>query len=173
VNFLRSQILSITSYCRYFLPIKTYRHPALKVFALASAVYDASAIFAAKIQNLFENITICHKIIHNLIVCATERVKLPWNSLAIAKWFGSFSQCLYLCTKKMDKKAIENILKSEEMLERFVETLVDEVNNDDEAYDKKGRQLLELCLTDENADDFFIAICGWSVDSLMNKMGNQ
>jgi len=73
----------------------------------------------------------------------------------------------------MDKKAIENILKSEEMLERFVETLVDEVNNDDEAYDKKGRQLLELCLTDENADDFFIAICGWSVDSLMNKMGNQ
>lgn len=56
------------------------------------------------------------------------------------------------------------------MLEKFVETLVDEINNDDEAYDKKGRQLLELCLTDDHADDFFIAICGWSVDSLLSKM---
>ena len=70
----------------------------------------------------------------------------------------------------MEKKAIEKILKSGELLERFVETLVDEINNDDEAYDKKGRQLLELCLTYDNADEFFIAICGWSVDSLIEKM---
>ena len=91
---------------------------------------------------------------------ATKRVKLTWNSLAIAKWFGSSSRSCYLCTKTMDKKAIEEILESEGLLERFVETLVDEINNDDEAYDKKGRQLLELCLTDDHADDFFIAICG-------------
>jgi hypothetical protein len=51
-----------------------------------------------------------------------------------------------------------------------VETLVEEINNDDEAYDKKGRQLLEMCLTYDNADEFFIAICGWSVDSLIEKM---
>ena len=70
----------------------------------------------------------------------------------------------------MDKKVIEEILKSEGLLERFVETLVDEINNDDEAYDKKGRQLLELCLADEHADDFFIAICGWSVDSLLSRL---
>ena len=70
----------------------------------------------------------------------------------------------------MDKKAIEKVLKNEGLLERFVETLVDEINNDDEAYDKKGRQLLELCLTYDNADEFFIAICGWSVDSLLSKM---
>ena len=70
----------------------------------------------------------------------------------------------------MDKKAIEEVLKNEGLLERFVETLVDEINNDDEAYDKKGRQLLELCLTEEHADDFIIAICGWSVDSLIEKM---
>ena len=70
----------------------------------------------------------------------------------------------------MDKKAIEKIMESEGMLERFVETLVDEINNDDEAYYKKGRQLLELCLTDEYADDFFIAICGWSVDNIIEKM---
>ena len=50
VNFLRSQILSITSYCRYFLPIKSYRHPALKEPASTHVVYDASAILAAKVR---------------------------------------------------------------------------------------------------------------------------
>ncbi|WP_294748801.1 hypothetical protein [uncultured Prevotella sp.] len=70
----------------------------------------------------------------------------------------------------MDRERIENILNDEAQLERFVEVLVDEINNDDEAYDKKARQLLDLCLTDEHADDFFIAVCGWSVDSLIDKM---
>ena len=51
-----------------------------------------------------------------------------------------------------------------------MEVLIEEINNDDEAYYKKGRQLLDLCLTDEKADDFFIAICGWSVDSLLEKL---
>ena len=70
----------------------------------------------------------------------------------------------------MDKKAIEEIMANDALLERFMEILVDEINNDDEAYFKKGRQLLDLCLSDENADDFFIAICGWSVDSLLEKL---
>ena len=70
----------------------------------------------------------------------------------------------------MDKKAIEEIMANDALLERFMEILVDEINNDDEAYYKKGRQLLDLCLSDENADDFFIAICGWSVDSLFEKL---
>lgn len=30
MNFLRSQTLSITSYCRYIFPLKSYRHPALR-----------------------------------------------------------------------------------------------------------------------------------------------
>ena len=92
---------------------------------------------------------------------------IPWlllNSLAVPSGVVIFAQ------KTMNKKAIEEILESEGLLERFMETLVDEINNDDETYDKKGRQLLELCLTDEHADDFFIAICGWSVDSLLSKM---
>ena len=74
---------------------------------------------------------------------------IPWlllNSLAVPSGVVIFAQ------KAMNKKAIE------------------EINNDDEAYYKKGRQLLDLCLTDEKADDFFIAICGWSVDSLIEKM---
>ncbi len=70
----------------------------------------------------------------------------------------------------MDKKAIEVIMENESLLERFMEVLMEEINNDDEAYYKKGRQLIDLCLTDEHADEFFIAICGWSVDSLIEKL---
>ena len=91
---------------------------------------------------------------------------IPWlllNGLAVPSGVATFAQKRWI-------RNIEEVLKSEGLLERFVETLVDEINNDDEAYDKKGRQLLELCLTDEHADDFFIAICGWSVDSLLSKM---
>ena len=91
----------------------------------------------------------------------------PWH---LQNGLELFSKTCYLCTKTMDKKAIEELLESEGLLERFMMTLIDEINNDDEAYYKKGRQLLELCLTDEHADDFFIAICGWSVDSLIEKM---
>ena len=70
----------------------------------------------------------------------------------------------------MNRNLIQNVLNDESLLEQFTELLVDEINNDDEAMDKKGRQLLTLCLSDENADDFFIAICGWSVDSLLQKL---
>ena len=76
----------------------------------------------------------------------------------------------YLCTKTMDKKTIVEMMENESLLERFMEVLIEEINNDDEAYYKKGRQLLDLCLTDEKADDSFIAICGWSVDSLLEKL---
>ena len=70
----------------------------------------------------------------------------------------------------MDKKAIEEIMENKSLLERFIEVLIEEINDDDEAFYKKGRQLLDLCITDENADEFFIAICGWSVDSLIEKL---
>ena len=70
----------------------------------------------------------------------------------------------------MDTKRIESIINDEAMLERFVEVLIDEIDNDDEAYYKKGRQLLDFCLNNKDADDFFIAICGWSVDSLLEKI---
>lgn len=70
----------------------------------------------------------------------------------------------------MNKNNIQTVLESEDLLERFVEVLIDEINNDDEALYKKGRELLNICLSNEQADDFFIAICGWSVDSLLNRI---
>lgn len=73
--------------------------------------------------------------------------------------------------KKMDKSRIQSILdnSSEEFLDRFFETLLEEINSDDEPFYKKTRQLLLASLNNENADDFFIAICGWSLESLIDK----
>ncbi len=70
----------------------------------------------------------------------------------------------------MDKAKIHKVLDDNILLENFSLLLIDEINNDDEILEKKARQLLSLCLNDEKADDFFIAICGWSVDSLLNKL---
>ena len=70
----------------------------------------------------------------------------------------------------MEKEQIQAILDidSEEFLEKFFETLLNEINSDDEPYYKKSRQLLLASLNNEHADDFFIAICGWSLESLVN-----
>lgn len=71
----------------------------------------------------------------------------------------------------MNKEQIELILDNalEEFLERFFENLLNEINSDDEPYYKKARQLLLASLNNKHADDFFIAICGWSLDSLIER----
>lgn len=71
----------------------------------------------------------------------------------------------------MDKNQIEAILEnaSEEFLEKFYETLLNEINSDDEPYNKKARHLLIAALKSEAPDDFFISLCGWSLESLIEK----
>ena len=71
----------------------------------------------------------------------------------------------------MSKEQIKSILDNanEEFLERFFETMLNEINSDDEPYYKKARQLLLASLNNEHEDDFFIAICGWSLESLIEK----
>ena len=71
----------------------------------------------------------------------------------------------------MEKEQIEAILEnaSEEFLEKFYETLLNEINSDDEAYYKKARHLLLASLKSEDPDDFFISPCGWSLESLIDK----
>ena len=71
----------------------------------------------------------------------------------------------------MEKEQIQAILDNanEEFLERFFATMLNDINSDDEPYYKKARQLLLAALNNEHADDFFISICGWSVDSLIER----
>lgn len=72
----------------------------------------------------------------------------------------------------MEKEQIEAILNNanEEFLERFFETLLNEINADDEPYNKKARHLLLAALKSEAPDDFFISLCGWSLDSLIERI---
>ncbi len=69
----------------------------------------------------------------------------------------------------MEKEQIKALLEnaSDDFLESFYETLLDEINCDDEPYHKKARQLLLASINDEQHNDFFIAICGWSLDSII------
>lgn len=71
----------------------------------------------------------------------------------------------------MSKEQIQAILDNanEEFLEKLFETMLNEINSDDEPYYKKARQLLLVSLNNEHANDFFIAICGWSLESLIEK----
>lgn len=71
----------------------------------------------------------------------------------------------------MENSRILSILdnSSEEFLDSFFETLLEEINSDNEPFYKKTRQLLLASLNNENADDFFIAICGWSLESLIER----
>lgn len=75
----------------------------------------------------------------------------------------------------MEKKQIETILEnaSEDFLERFYETLLNEINSDDEPYNKKARHLLLAALKSEAPDDFFISLCGWSLESIIEKTTNE
>lgn len=85
----------------------------------------------------------------------------------------SFSLLLstIFATKTMDKEQIQAILdnSSEAFLERFYETLLNEINSDDESYAKKAYHLLAASLKSEDPDDFFISLCGWSLETLIEK----
>lgn len=71
----------------------------------------------------------------------------------------------------MEKERIEAILdnSSEEFLEKFFEILLNEINSDEEPYHKKSRHLLAASLRSEDPDDFFISLCDWSLDTLIEK----
>jgi hypothetical protein len=71
----------------------------------------------------------------------------------------------------MEKEQIQALIDnaSEDFLERFYETLLNEINFDDEPYHKKAYHLLIASLKSEDPNDFFISLCGWSLDTLIKK----
>lgn len=99
-------------------------------------------------------------------------IKKSWHFLEVIKIFGIYHTIYYLCKLKMDKEQIQAILDngSEEFFERFFETLLEEINSDDEPYHKKARHLFLAALKSEDPDDFFISLCGWSLEGIINHM---
>lgn len=75
----------------------------------------------------------------------------------------------------MTKEDIQKILDNgpSEFFENFCEVLMNEINSDDERYDKKGRRLLVSALNNENHNDFFVSVCGWTLDTLIEKASNE
>lgn len=71
----------------------------------------------------------------------------------------------------MEKEQIQALLDnaSEDFLERFYETLLYEINSDDEPYHKKAYHLLVASLNSEDPDDFFISLCGWTLETIIEK----
>lgn len=71
----------------------------------------------------------------------------------------------------MEKKQIQAIIDnaSEAFLENFYKTLLNEINSDDEPYHKKAYHLLVASLKSEDPDDFFISLCGWSMETIIEK----
>lgn len=64
-------------------------------------------------------------------------------------------------------KNIKDILENDDDLESFMEVLYNAIEEDDEPWCKKARQLLLYAIDDEKSDDFFISICGFSLNSLL------
>lgn len=82
------------------------------------------------------------------------------------------AMCEYLSSDMSDnivKKAIRELLTEsvDEKFEALYEVLQNEMETDDEPFDKKGYHLCK----DLIADDALISICGWSLESLLKKAG--
>lgn len=66
------------------------------------------------------------------------------------------------------KEDLLKVLDDESTLYCFTEVLLQQIEDDDESFEEKGRQLLLTALNDDKADDFFIAICGYNLKSLLD-----
>lgn len=69
------------------------------------------------------------------------------------------------------KEILRKILSSENRMmyaEAFMNALMNSMETDDERPDKAGYHALKA-IREESFDDFLIAICGWSLKSLMKK----
>lgn len=66
------------------------------------------------------------------------------------------------------KEKLLKLLDDDQALCRFTELLLQQIDNDDEPWDDKGRQILLAALNDDKADELFIALCGYSLKSLLD-----
>lgn len=58
----------------------------------------------------------------------------------------------------------------EETLENIVSTINEEIATDEDRYTKKAKALLRAYL-DGDVDGFCIALCGWTLESILKKSG--
>ena len=65
------------------------------------------------------------------------------------------------------EEKINKILEDEDLQLEFISCLVNEINSDEEPFDRKFRQITRMYyIITDLVNDLLIALCGWSMDSL-------
>lgn len=73
---------------------------------------------------------------------------------------------------KTEEDSLDEILADTDKCEIFGSIVIDEFNNDDEAPRKTGFNLIQA-YQNEDCDAILIALCGWSMDSLLDKYNEK
>lgn len=71
----------------------------------------------------------------------------------------------------MKKELAEEFINNRGLLTQLGELIHDEIINDDEPFDKIAHNLLDTYLEHPDVvDEVMVSICGWTMESLMNKV---
>lgn len=73
---------------------------------------------------------------------------------------------------KTERESLDEILADTDKCETFGSIVIDELNNDDEAPHKTGSNLIQA-YQNGDCDAMLIALCGWSMDSLLDKYNEK
>lgn len=67
-----------------------------------------------------------------------------------------------------DREELADMMSREDLCEALSDVIIEELMNDDESPEKRGRYLIKAFM-ENNVNDAMIALCGWSFDSLISK----
>lgn len=67
-----------------------------------------------------------------------------------------------------EETVLDDILSFEENCETFMEVVMEEIQSDEETYRHKAHQLIQA-YREDNCGDMLMALCGWSMHSLLIK----
>lgn len=67
-----------------------------------------------------------------------------------------------------EKEMLKEIAQNDTLCEAFAEVLIEEIESDDESYERKGRKIA-MHLIGNSAVDVLVDLCGWTVETLYQK----
>lgn len=67
---------------------------------------------------------------------------------------------------------MNEIMANKDKAKRFAETFFDQINTDEEPYDKIGYYMAKAIRTD-SVEDLLVAICGWSAGTLVRLANDE
>ena len=70
--------------------------------------------------------------------------------------------------EEINREKVEKFLKDDDKAEQFVNTLIEEINTDEENISRKGKKLIQAYV-DGDVENFLYALCGWSFNTLLVK----